>query len=170
MVEEKKCGGSRDVVVFACGLPYLAWAIRQYSTTREITNNNEGELDKILDMLTHSYIKDGLWRTRSSLSWEVSISFTMVGKKRVITPRRSLLSVETMFRSNLSSRDLYYNTTIDIDSSSFTMPTEVEIQDKGRRNWLARSLVLLQTSWLIIQCMYIFQSSISKSSCMRMQP
>ena len=37
-------------------------------------------------------------------------------------------------------------------SESFTMPTEAEIKDKGKSDWLAKSLVLLQTSWFVIQC------------------
>ena len=44
------------------------------------------------------------------------------------------------------------DTTIDIDFSSFTIPTEAEIKDKGKSDWLAKSLVLLQTSWFIMQC------------------
>ena len=42
--------------------------------------------------------------------------------------------------------------TIDIDYSSFTVPTEAEIKDKGKSDWLAKSLVLLQTSWFVMQC------------------
>ena len=34
---------------------------------------------------------------------------------------------------------------------SFTMPTEVEIKDKGKSDWLAKVLVLLQTSWFVMQ-------------------
>ena len=37
-------------------------------------------------------------------------------------------------------------------SESFTMPTEAEIKDKGKSDWLAKSLVLLQTSWFVVQC------------------
>ena len=37
-------------------------------------------------------------------------------------------------------------------SGSFTMPTEAEIKDRGKSDWLAKSLVLLQTSWFVIQC------------------
>ena len=32
------------------------------------------------------------------------------------------------------------------------MLTEAEIQDKGKSDWLAKSLVLLQTSWFVMQC------------------
>ena len=38
------------------------------------------------------------------------------------------------------------------DNYSFTMPTEAEIKDRGKSDWLARSFVLLQTSWFIMQC------------------
>ena len=38
------------------------------------------------------------------------------------------------------------------DIYTFTMPTEVEIQDRGKGDWLAKSLVLLQTSWFVMQC------------------
>ena len=37
-------------------------------------------------------------------------------------------------------------------SESFTMPTEAEIKDRGKSDWLAKSLVLLQTSWFLMQC------------------
>ena len=42
-------------------------------------------------------------------------------------------------------------TDIDIDFTSFTVPTEEEIKDRGKSDWLAKSLVLLQTSWFVIQ-------------------
>ena len=35
---------------------------------------------------------------------------------------------------------------------SFTMPTEAEIKDRGKSDLLARSFVLLQTSWFVMQC------------------
>ena len=38
------------------------------------------------------------------------------------------------------------------DIYSFTMPTEAEIKDRGKSDWLAKSLVLLQTSWFVMQC------------------
>ena len=39
-----------------------------------------------------------------------------------------------------------------IDFSPFTMLTKAEIEDRGKSDWLAKSLVLLQTSWFVIQC------------------
>ena len=42
---------------------------------------------------------------------------------------------------------------VDCDGyESFIMPTKAEIQDKGKSDWLAKTLVLLQTSWFITQC------------------
>ena len=38
------------------------------------------------------------------------------------------------------------------DYPEFFMPTEAEIKDKGKSDWLAKSLVLLQTSWFVMQC------------------
>ena len=38
------------------------------------------------------------------------------------------------------------------DIYTFTMPTEAEIKDRGKSDWLAKSVVLLQTSWFVIQC------------------
>ena len=40
----------------------------------------------------------------------------------------------------------------DIDFTSFTVPTKEEIRDRGKSNWLAKSLVLLQTLWFVMQC------------------
>ena len=47
-----------------------------------------------------------------------------------------------LLTSDLTHNDIY----------SFAMPTEVEIKDKGKSDWLAKSLVLLQTSWFVMQC------------------
>ena len=57
----------------------------------------------------------------------------------------------------LAARDLYEDYThqsirADIDFTSFTVPTEEEIKDRGKSDWLAKSLVLLQTSWFVMQC------------------
>ena len=52
----------------------------------------------------------------------------------------------------LAAIHLYGDNTLDIDFSSFTVPTEAEIKDRGKSDWLAKSLVLLQTSWFVMQC------------------
>ena len=51
-----------------------------------------------------------------------------------------------------SIRDMPQSIRADIDFTSFTVPTKEEIEDKGKSDWLAKSLVLLQTSWFIMQC------------------
>ena len=52
----------------------------------------------------------------------------------------------------LAAIDLYGGgTTLDIDFS-FHVPTEAEIKDRGKSDWLAKSLLLLQTSWFVMQC------------------
>ena len=38
------------------------------------------------------------------------------------------------------------------DIYTFTMPTEVEIKDKSKSDGLAKSLILVQTSWFVMQC------------------
>ena len=38
------------------------------------------------------------------------------------------------------------------DYEPFFMPTEEEIEDKAKSNWLAKFLVLFQTSWFVTQC------------------
>ena len=35
---------------------------------------------------------------------------------------------------------------------SFIMPTEAEIEDKGKSDWFAKFLVLLKTTWFVMQC------------------
>ena len=51
-----------------------------------------------------------------------------------------------------------FRTTIrtDINFSPFTVPTEVEIKDEEKSDWLAKFLVLLQTSWFVTQCIARF--------------
>ena len=40
----------------------------------------------------------------------------------------------------------------DINFTSFMLPTKEEIKDRGKNDWLAKSLVLLQMSWFVMQC------------------
>ena len=47
-----------------------------------------------------------------------------------------------LLASDLTHDDIY----------SFAMPTEAEIKDRGKSDWLAKSLALLQTSWFVMQC------------------
>ena len=52
----------------------------------------------------------------------------------------------------LAAIHLYGDNTLDIDFSSFSVPTEAEIKDKDKSDWFTKPLVLLQTSWFVMQC------------------
>ena len=47
-----------------------------------------------------------------------------------------------LLASDLTHDDIY----------SFTMLTKAEIKDRGKSNWLSKSLVLLQMLWFVMQC------------------
>ena len=54
---------------------------------------------------------------------------------------------------NKALNPLHVNDLVRCDGyESFIMPTEAEIMDRGKSNWLAKSLVLLQMSWFVMQC------------------
>ena len=60
-------------------------------------------------------------------------------------------------RHPLAAHDLYgdyvcHSIQADINFTSFMVPTEEEIKDKGKSDWLTKSLVLFQTSWFVTQC------------------
>ena len=79
----------------------LAWVIGQYLKARKIVSVHKGELctlNKTLDILIHSYIKDALRRLHPLLSWEAFISFRVLRKERVTMPNTPLISRKTMFR------------------------------------------------------------------------
>ena len=57
-----------------------------------------------------------------------------------------------LFRSDDPLHPLLASDLTHDDVYSFTMLTEAEIKDKGKSDWLAKSLVLLQTSWFVMQC------------------
>ncbi|KAG8855073.1 hypothetical protein FRB91_002731 [Serendipita sp. 411] len=39
-----------------------------------------------------------------------------------------------------------------LDEGKLELPPEVEFEDKSKSNWIAKSIVLLQTLWFVIQC------------------
>ena len=82
------------------------------------------------------------------------------GSKETSNDDKFILHKDDTLLHPLTARDLYNyglrlnGTTMrtDIDFSSFRVPTEAEIKDRGKSDWLAKSLVLLQTSWFVMQC------------------
>jgi hypothetical protein len=39
-----------------------------------------------------------------------------------------------------------------LEKHEITLPTEAEIQDKSKSDWIAKTLVLIQTLWFVMQC------------------
>ena len=58
----------------------------------------------------------------------------------------------TQQEDNVPLHPLLAENLVHDDVYTFTMPTEAEIKDRGKSDWLAKSLILLQTSWFVIQC------------------
>jgi hypothetical protein len=40
-----------------------------------------------------------------------------------------------------------------VKKNEIELPLKEEIQDRSKTDWLAKTLVLLQTSWFLVQCM-----------------
>ena len=58
------------------------------------------------------------------------------------TSQEDNLPLHPLLASDLTHDNIY----------SLTMPTEAEIKDRGKSDSLAKALVLLQTSWFVMQC------------------
>ena len=129
----------------------LAWAIRQFFRARQIANQDKSNFK------TFSYIFIILSNSLLERQWSTTHGFFMImGGFHLF--RRSLKETGEDNR-NISQEDdkplhpLQADDLVDCDGyESFIMPTKAEIQDKGKSDWLAKSLVLLQTSWFIMQC------------------
>ena len=129
----------------------LAWAIRQFLRAREIANRDKGEFK------TFGYIFITLSNLLLERQWLTTHGFFMImGGFHLF--ERSLKETGKDNR-NISQEDdkplhpLQADDLVDCDGyESFIMPTKAEIKDKGKSDWLAKSLVLLQTSWFVMQC------------------
>ena len=129
----------------------LAWAIRQFLRARQIANQDKGEFK------TFGYISIILSNSLLERQWSTTHGFFMImGGFHLF--ERSLKETGKDNR-NISQEDdkpLHPLQALDLEDcdgyESFIMPTKAEIQDRGKSDWLAKSLVLLQTSWFIMQC------------------
>ena len=129
----------------------LAWAIRQFLRAREIANRDKGEFK------TFGYISIILSNSLLERQWSTTHGFFIImggfhlferNLKETGKDDRGISREDDQPLHPLQADDL-----VDCDGyKSFTMPTKAEIQDKGKSDWLAKSLVLLQTSWFIMQC------------------
>ena len=145
------------LLLFVCALLVpeyvLAWAIRQYLSAQEIAHKNQGELD------TLQYINSS--DSSLDLRWSKTHGFFIImggfhlfkrGSTQETSNVKPISHEDDTPLHPLAAIHLYGDNTLDIDFSSFTVPTEEEIKDRGKSDWLAKSLVLLQTSWFVMQC------------------
>ena len=129
----------------------LAWAIRQFLRAREIANRDKGEFK------TFGYISIILSNSLLERQWSTTHGFFIImggfhlferNLKETGKDDRGISREDDQPLHPLQADDL-----VDCDGyKSFTMPTKAEIQDKGKSDWLAKTLVLFQTSWFIMQC------------------
>ena len=138
----------------------LAWAIRQFLRARKIA---KGEIELRVKYLSMSIV---LSKSLLERGWSKTHGFFIImGGFHLFEHRPIKTSNNDKFKLHdddiplrpLAARDLYGDHThqsieADIDFTSFMVPTEDEIKDKGKSDWLAKSLVLLQTSWFVMQC------------------
>ena len=140
------------LLLFICALLVpeyvLAWAIRQYLRAREIARDNEGELDiSKLNCYQCNSLLDRRWSMTHGF-FIIMGGFHLFKRSSEENSGAQSISQEDddplhpLLASDLTHDDVY----------SFAMPTEAEIKDKGKSDWLAKSLVLLQTSWFVMQC------------------
>ena len=129
----------------------LAWAIRQFLRARQIANRDKGEFK------TFGYIFIILSNSLLERQWSTTHGFFIImggfhlferSLKETGKDDRGISREDDQPLHPLQADDL-----VDCDGyESFIMPTKAKIQDKGKSDWLAKSLVLLQTSWFIMQC------------------
>ena len=141
----------------------LAWSIRQFLVARKIA---KGEFKlwvkflSIADILSKSLIDQG-WSTMHGF-FVIMGGFHLFERGSIETSDndKAILHDNDIPLRPLAACDLYddhedytrQSIRADIDFTSFTVPTKEEIEDKGKSDWLAKSLVLLQTSWFVMQC------------------
>ena len=138
----------------------LAWSIRHFLVARKIA---KGEIELCVKYLSIAII---LSKSLSERGWSKTHGFFIImGGFHLFEHHPIKASNKDKFKLHgddiplrpLAPRDLYGDHTYQsieayIDFTSFTVPTEEEIKDRGKSDWLAKSLVLLQTSWFVMQC------------------
>ena len=124
-----------------CRSYVLAWAIIQHPSARKMAKKNKSEFEHCISF----------WLI--SRSTVVTIAWIFYGFHLFERSSEELSDVEGILHGGdthlhpLSAGNLNGDdTTIPISVSPFTVPTGLEIKDRGKRLRLAKSLVLLQTS------------------------
>ena len=138
--------------LFVCALLapeyVLAWAIRQFLIARKIADKGEFSVKffSISIILKNSTLEQ---------QWSTTHGFFIIMGGFHLFKRSSEKQSDAQSISQEGDEPLHPLLASDLKLDlvySFTMPTEAEIQDKGKSDWLAKSLVLLQTSWFVTQC------------------
>ena len=129
----------------------LAWSIRQFLKARRIAKTNESEFK------TWSYIVIILINSSLDRHWSMAHGFFIImGGFHLFEHSSEAASNDDRGISQEDDEPLHPLRASDFVQcdgyESFIMPTKVEIQEKGKSDWLAKSLVLLQTSWFVMQC------------------
>ena len=140
--------------LFVCALLVpeyvLAWSIRQFFRACEIAKENKGGgLNFIISNL--------LSNLSLERQWSVTHGFFMImGGFHLFEHRSEETSNDDRSMSREDDKPLYPLQASDLvrcdGYESFIMLTKAEIEDKGKSDWFAKSLVLLQTSWFVMQC------------------
>ena len=140
--------------LFVCALLVpeyvLAWSIRQFFRAREIAKENKGGgLNFIISNLLSNLSLERQWSVIHGF-------FMIMGGFHLFEHRSEETSNDDRSMSREDDKPLYPLQASDLvrcdGYESFIMPTTAEIEDKGKSDWLAKSLVLLQTSWFVMQC------------------
>ena len=138
----------------------LAWAIRQFLRARKIA---KGEFELCVKYLSITMI---LSKSLLDQGWSTTHGFFVImggfhlferGSIEMSNSDKAILydydnPLRPLAAGDLCEDYTYQSIRANIDFTSFTVPTEEEINDRGKSDWLAKSLVLLQTSWFVMQC------------------
>ena len=137
----------------------LAWSIRQFLVNWKIA---KGEFKlwvkflSIADILSKSLLEQGLSMMHGFFIIMGGFHLFEHGTVETSNNDEAIFHGDGIPLHPLATHDLYrdisYRLSIrkDINFTSFTVPTKEKIEDKGKGNWLAKSLVLLQTSWFVV--------------------
>ena len=125
----------------------LAWAIRQNLRAWEIACDNEGELDTFGHIFYQYNLLDQRWSMTHGFFIIMGGFHLFKHSSEEKSGAQSISQEDDNPLHPLLASDLMHD-----DVYLFAMPIEVETKDKGKSNWLAKSLVLLQMSGFVMQC------------------
>ena len=135
----------------------LAWAIRQFLSARYIAKSGFELCVKYLSIaiiLSKSLLERGWSTTHGFFVIMGGFHLFQRSSREVRGNYLAILHEDDNPLHPLDSFDFFreHEDRTDIDFTSFMVPTEEEIKDRGKSDWLAKPLVLIQTSWFVTQC------------------